>query len=139
MTHGAVEVIALSFPSEGPGPRVVEEFRKLVGNHTISLLDALYVVHETDGSWRVIEVEEDQQFLAVTGLEFSAPELLSAEDGELIATSLEPGMCAVVVAYEHVWALPLREAITQAGGELVLQVRVTPESVEAAEAALLSA
>lgn len=139
MAHGAVEVIALSFPSEGPGPRVVEEFRKLVGAGTIVLLDALYVVQGPDDSWRVIEVEEDEQFMAVAGLEFSTPELLSAEDGELIAASLESGTSAVVVAYEHVWALPLRAAIAEAGGELALQVRITPESVEAAEAALASA
>jgi hypothetical protein len=133
MAHGAVEVIALSFPAEGPGPRVVEEFSKLVQSGTISLLDALYVVSEGNGSWRVIEVEDDTEFLAVHGLEFTTPELLSAEDGELIATSLRPGTCAVVVAYEHTWSKPLREAILAAGGELALQVRIPPETVEAAE------
>jgi hypothetical protein len=133
MPHGAVEVIALSFPAEGPGPGVVEQFAKLVESGTISLLDALYVAHDADGTWRSIEVEEDTEFLAVTGLEFTTPELLSVEDGELIASSLEPGTCAVVVAYEHTWAKPLREAIFAAGGELLLQVRIPPETVDEAE------
>ena len=135
MPDGVVEVIALSFPAVGPGPRVVEEFTKLVENGTISLLDALYVVRETDGTWRSVEVEEDTEFLAVTGLEFTTPELLSAEDGELIASSLEPGTCAVIVAYEHIWSKPLREAVLAAGGELALQVRIPPETVAAAEPA----
>jgi hypothetical protein len=125
----------LSFPPEGPGPRVVEEFRKLVASGTIELLDALYVVHEPDDSWRVIEIEEDREFLAVSGLEFTTPALLSVDDGELIATSLAPGTCAVIVAYEHTWARPLRSAILDAGGELALQVRIPPETVAAAQLA----
>jgi hypothetical protein len=139
MPHGAVEVIALSFPAEGPGPRVVEEFTRLVENGTISLLDALYVVREADGTWRSVEVEEDTEFLAVTGLEFTTPALLSADDGELIASSLEPGTCAVVVAYEHIWSKPLREVILAAGGEVLLQVRIPPETVDLAELSEASA
>jgi hypothetical protein len=135
MPHGAVEVIALSFPAEGPGARVVEEFRKLVQSGTIALLDALYVVRETDGGWRAVEVEDDTEFLAVNGLQLTTPALLSVEDGELIATSLAPGTSAVVVAYEHTWAGPLRDAVLAAGGAIALQVRIPPETVAAAELA----
>jgi len=135
MPHGAVEVIALSFPAEGPGGRVVEEFRKLVESGTIALLDALYVVREPDGTWRAVEVEDDTEFLAVSGLRLTTPALLSVEDGELIATSLAPGTSAVVVAYEHTWAGPLREAVQASGGAVALQVRIPPETVAAAELA----
>jgi hypothetical protein len=149
MPHRAVEVLALSFPMPGavPGAEggtsgVVEEFRRLVEHGTIAVLDALYVVHEPDGRWRVVEIGDgdDAALSALEGLlpfgglhSTATPALLSVEDGELIATGLPPGMSAVVLAYEHTWARPLRDAVRVAGGAVALQVRIPPATLKAVE------
>lgn len=178
MPHGAVEVIVLSFPVEGPvedpaegflqdilrsaPPEpvpgrgfadVVEEFRELVEAGTVELLDLLLVVHETDGTRRVLEGEDDAgplasgrsaldrvallRLLALAGAGRSP--LLSRADGELVADSLAPGSAAVVVAYEHTWAGPLGDAVRAAGGQVALQVRIPPKTVATAELAGVNA
>lgn len=134
MSNGPVDVIALSFPSAGPGPVVVDEIRRLVTSGTIGLLDALFVAHEPDGSWRIIEISEETEALEITDLEFSNPDLLSAEDGEVIAAGLAPDSSALIVAYEHLWSAPLRAALADAGGQVELHVRIDPDTVGLAEA-----
>ena len=161
MPHRAVEVIVLSFPVEDqvdgarsadPAPDhgftdVVEEFRELVEVGTIELLDMLLVVHEPDGTWRVLEGEDDAEALAagrsaldrvaflrlLTLAGAGRSPVLSREGGALVATSLARGTAAVVVAYEHTWAGPLGAAVRAAGGEVALQVRIPPETVAAVE------
>lgn len=56
---------------------------------------------------------------------------LSAADVQTIANDVPEGTTAVIVLIEHLWALPLKEAVEQAGGVVLAQGLVRPETLMA--------
>lgn len=61
---------------------------------------------------------------------------LSAADIKAIANDLPPGMTGLMVLFEHRWAVPLKEAIQNAGGVMLAQGIVRPEDLVAFGAVL---
>jgi uncharacterized membrane protein len=64
---------------------------------------------------------------------------LSSADIKAIAADLPPGTTALMVLFEHRWAIPLKEAVESAGGVVVAQGIVRPEALVAYGAQLASA
>lgn len=56
---------------------------------------------------------------------------LSTEDIHAIAADVPPGSTALIVLIEHLWALPLKEAVEDAGGIVLAQGMVRPETLMA--------
>jgi uncharacterized membrane protein len=56
---------------------------------------------------------------------------LSADDVQSIADDIPPGTTGVIVLIEHLWALPLKDAVEQAGGVVLAQGMVRPETLMA--------
>ena len=56
--------------------------------------------------------------------------LLTEEDIQEIGGQLEPNTSALVIMFEHRWAVRLKEAIGNAGGFLVARETIRPESLE---------
>jgi len=56
--------------------------------------------------------------------------LLTEEDIEEIADDLDPNTSALVIMFEHRWAVRLKEAMINAGGFLVARETIRPESLE---------
>jgi uncharacterized membrane protein len=56
---------------------------------------------------------------------------LSGADIQAIAADLPPGTTAVMVLFEHRWAIPLKDAVGQAGGVVLAEGMVRPESLMA--------
>jgi uncharacterized membrane protein len=54
---------------------------------------------------------------------------LSQDDIQGIARNIPPGMTAVMVLFEHRWAVPLKEALENAGGVVLAQGMVRPETL----------
>jgi hypothetical protein len=50
--------------------------------------------------------------------------LISDEDVEELAASLEPDSSEAILVFEHTWAKPLRDAIVASGGVLADNFRV---------------
>lgn len=46
--------------------------------------------------------------------------------------ALEPGSSAAMILFEHTWANGFRDALVDAGGELIDSLRIPPKLVEAA-------
>ncbi len=118
----------------------------------IRLIDALAVQKNLDGSltalqWSDLSIEEAEGLGAIVGallglgvdgeagMEAGAIAGMDAgSDGHLIdeseawdvADSIEPGSAAAIALIEHVWAVPLRTAIANAGGVAVSDEWVHP-------------
>ena len=50
--------------------------------------------------------------------------LISDEDVQELAASLEPDSSEAILVFEHTWAKPLRDAIVESGGQLANNFRV---------------
>jgi hypothetical protein len=60
--------------------------------------------------------------------------LLSAEDIAEAARTLQPGTIGILVVWENTWARGLRGAVADAGGRVVIQDRLDPDTVAASMA-----
>ena len=65
--------------------------------------------------------------------------LLTEEDIQEIGGQLDPDTSALVIMFEHRWAVRLKEAIVNAGGFLVARETIRPESLEMLNAELEAA
>jgi hypothetical protein len=148
MTIGPIQGFVIGFPDndvfEG---RIAEELARLSDVGQIRIIDAVFVMRD-DGDVSILsvtELDDDQRAelraavgalvgLGVAGVEGAeaGAELGASADpdapsaAELLAVGLlddlPDGSSALVLAIEHLWAVPLRDAVRDAGG-LVLAHR----------------
>jgi uncharacterized membrane protein len=152
MPIGPVQLLVVSFDEPRFSGEIIEELRRLRESNVIRLVDALAVQKSMDGElaavqWSDLSVEEAEgmgaTIGALLGLGFGGEEgmeagmLAGAEagaDGHLldeaevwdVADTIEPGSAAAIALIEHLWALPLRDAIARAGGVPVSDAWVHP-------------
>jgi uncharacterized membrane protein len=149
MTIGPIQAFVIGFPDndlfEG---RIAEELARLSDVGQIRIIDAVFVLRDDDGevsALGVSDLDDDQRaelrsaIGALIGLGVGGAEgaVAGAELGASIETDaptaaeslaaelldeLPEGSSALVLAIEHLWAVPLRDAVRDAGG-LVLAHR----------------
>jgi uncharacterized membrane protein len=146
MAFGPIQIFAFGFPTTaGFEGRIAEELIKLSDAGTIRIVDALAVIAEEDevDIIRVSDLDEEQREelgaeigaligLGANGIEgfvegAMAGEEIVAEGGlgiieEITADlvdELPDDSAAMLLIIEHTWAVPLREAVVDAGGVLM--------------------
>jgi hypothetical protein len=155
MTIGPVQAFVIGFPDndlfEG---RIAEELSRLSQVGQIRIIDAVFVINE-GGEIAVLgvsDLDDDQRAElrsavgALVGLGIAGAE--GAVAGADAGASLDPdaptiaegiaagliddlpdGSSALVLAIEHLWALPLRDAVRDAGGIVLAHRSLTPEEL----------
>lgn len=159
MTLGPVHLVVVGLQSDALKGEVARELHRASESGAIRILDALAIQKTPTGSVVSIgasDLSPDERIVygavigglmgfGATGTDEGAEEGaelgtlafadrnfgLSNEDIKAIADSLPTGMTALMVLFEHRWAVPLKEAIQDAGGVLVAQGIVRPEDLVA--------
>ncbi len=154
MSIGPIQALVIGFPSndlfEG---RIAEELERLSDVGQIRIIDAVFVMSEDDdvSVLSVSDLDDDQRAElraavgALVGLGVAGGEgaELGAELGasldpdtsvaEVVAAELldelPPGSSALVLAIEHLWAVPLRDAVRDAGGVVLAHRSITAEDL----------
>ena len=155
MTIGPIQAFVIGFPTndlfEG---RIADELTRLSDVGQIRIIDAVFVMREDDdlSLLSVSDLDDDQRAelraavgaligLGVAGGEGAvAGATLGASadaDAPGIAESLAEGLLdelpdgssALVLAIEHLWAIPLRDAVRDAGGVVVGHRSLTSEDL----------
>ena len=163
MVFGPIQIFAFGFPdTAGFEGRIAEELVKLSDAGIIRIVDALAVVADGDevDILRVSDLDEEQreelgmEMGALIGLGLDGLEgmLAGAEVGAEIAEegglgvveaigeefieNLPDGAAALLLIIEHAWAVPLREAVVDAGGILLGNQWIGAQDLVALGAAL---
>jgi uncharacterized membrane protein len=143
MTIGPVQLIVLGFPEPNFHGEVIAELERLRESGTVNVVDALAVHKDLDGNVEVvhlsnlsdqeavelgtkigaliglgIEGEEGIEAGALAGAAAAADgiEIYTDEDAWDVLDEIPDGSAAALVLLEHRWAIPLRDAISAAGG-----------------------
>ena len=157
MTIGPIQAFVIGFPdNESFEGRIAEELARLSDVGQIRIVDAVFVVRDGDdmAMLSVSDLDEDQRAelraavgalvgLGIAGAEGAeagaelgasvdadAPTAAEAVGAELLA-ALPDGSSALVLAIEHLWAIPLRDAVRDAGGVVIGHNSLTPEQLVA--------
>lgn len=141
MTIGPVQMLVLGFAEPDFTGKIAAELERLREHEFVRIIDALVVEKDDDGDITAVQASDLSQDEAMEmgaiagallgfgygeeaaelGAELGAAE---GEDGHLIpddeiwyvADSIPNGSAAAILLLEHLWAIPLREAIADAGG-----------------------
>lgn len=134
MAYGPAELLVVKFPGNRFSGEILPELAELVQSRTIRLIDLLVVIKESDAQVTVLEAKEAFPDGPVDVLIDDA-RLLGSDDVDAIAEQLEPNSTAAILLFEHLWAVTFVKALRDAGGELVMQERISAAVVEEVERA----
>jgi uncharacterized membrane protein len=154
---GPVQVLVVGFDGTTFKGEIMPELQRLKELDIIRLVDMVVVSKDTDGEIFGVELsdlsddqraefgaiagaliglgaegdEEGMEAGAVLGAEAAEDGVLGDETMWSIADTMPMGTTAAVALIEHRWAIPLREAIMNAGGFLLSDAWIHPTDLVA--------
>lgn len=155
MAMGPVQILVVGYGEDAQFKgKALDELKRLRDADVVRVIDLLAVHKNDDGSIDKIEISDDDELMklgAVAGalIGFGAAGEEGAEAGALvgaaamaekgsmfdeeqvwyIADTIPEGMTAVLAVLEHRWAIPLRDAIREAGGIPLADSWLHPEDL----------
>jgi uncharacterized membrane protein len=156
VTTGPVQLIVLGFPEPNFHGRIIAELERLRESDTVYVIDALAVHKDATGAIEVMHLSNlsDEEAielgtkigaligLGIEGEEGVAPgalagaaaaadgfEVFDDEDAWDVLEEIPNGTAAALVLLEHRWAIPLRDAVVDAGGYRISDGFVSPLDV----------
>lgn len=129
---GPIEVLVVGLPQSRLNGGVLAALQQVVDREIVSIVDGLLIAKGEDGSVEYTELDElgaDDGDMARLGRLVEEPNgLLSDEDVYAFAAAMKPGESAAALVLEHIWSRSLSDAMTDAGGSVIANMRV-PGSV----------
>ena len=114
---GPVDWIVVEFPGSKMTGEIAPILQGYVDRGLIRVLDLLVLKKDDDGALEAFEISDlDQGELGgLRTLETELAMLLSEQDVEDLAVTIEPGSSAAVLVWENLWAAPFGAAVRHAG------------------------
>jgi hypothetical protein len=134
MSIGPVEYLIVAFPGNQFKGEIVPALQEQVEAGNIRIIDLAFVMKDADGSVVTAELGDldSEVFKAFDALSPETMGLLNEEDLAAAGEELDPNSSAALLVWEDVCATKIRDAIANAGGEVLDLERVPYEVVNAA-------
>jgi hypothetical protein len=144
MTFGPMQLLVVGFDGTEPTGRIAAELHALREHDIVRLIDLLVVRKDADGEVTAIEASdlsgaEAAELGALTGaligLDATGEDATNGAAGMLqdevwfVADAIPSGTSAAVAVLEHRWAIPLREAVEEAGGTSLADAWLHPDDL----------
>lgn len=131
---GPVDWVVVEFPGTKLTGEIAPILAEYVDRGLIRILDLLFLMKEADGSFEAFESTDldDSEIGQLRAFETGIAMLLSEQDVEDLAETIEPGSSAAVLVWENLWAAPFGAAVRHAGGQLAASGRIPIQAVLAA-------
>lgn len=132
MTLGPLEYTVIGFEGNRFNGSIADEIARVVESGTIALVDLVFVTKDRGGDVAILELDnkEDPRFASFTPMLEGLMGLLTEEDITKIAAGLSPDTSALVIMFEHRWAVHIKDAVAAAGGFLIARETIRPEALE---------
>jgi uncharacterized membrane protein len=153
MALGPVQLLTVGFDEPNFTGAIIDEVNRLREHDIVRLVDVLVVAKDDDGNVTQIEIsdrpelekygavvgallglgaagEEGAAAGAVAGAEAMADgKMYDSDEVWMLADEIPPGTTAAICMLEHRWAIPLRDAIIDAGGTVLVDEWIHPEDL----------
>ena len=155
MPIGPVQMLVLGFAEPNFTGKIAAELDRLREHEFVKIVDALVVNKDENGEITALQVSDLSQDEAtemgaiagaLIGFGYGTEEAVDAgaeagaaamEDGHLIpdeeawyvADAIPNGSAAAIILLEHLWAIPLRDAIVDAGGTALADEWIHPKDL----------
>jgi len=134
MTTAPAEYIIFGFPGTEFDGTMAPALGALVDKGLIRLRDLLFISKDADGNVTAIEIDEVDALKPFLDVQGEAGGILTAEDVEHAADSLEPNSSAALLIWEDLWAADFAAAVRNNGGVVLEGGRIPYELWDAAMA-----
>lgn len=137
MPLGPVEILIVQFPGTEVKGDIVPAIKDLVEQGTIRVIDILFIKKDQSGNVTMLEINDldDASFAAFNPIVAEIDGLVSKDDIQQLAATLNNDSMAGVMLFENTWATRMRDAITDTQGKVVLIDRIPQGVIEQALAA----
>jgi hypothetical protein len=133
-----LEYALIEFKDAKFSGRIIPELLHLAERGIVRFVDIAFIQKEADGNTRILELNdldpETYELFVPIGEHVS--NLFTNDDLRIAANKLPEGSAAVLFLWENLWVADLRQAVVDAGGELVERAQIAPEIVEEFKQAL---
>jgi hypothetical protein len=131
---GPLEYTVIGFTGNEFDGSIAREIGRVVENGTIRIVDAVAIIKDAGDDVAIVEIDakSDPRFASIAPLLKDRMGLFTPEDLATIAESLPSDTAALVILFEHRWAVHVKEAIAAAGGQLIARAVIPPEILEEA-------
>ncbi len=119
-----MEYVIVGFDGNNFSGEIATELAKVIDSGLIRLLDIVFVSCGDDGSVVTMEVDEVDGLSMFAQLEGDVGGIIGPDDIEHAIGSVQGGQSVALLVWENLWAAPLADAITNAGGFLIEGARV---------------
>lgn len=128
-TYGPVDLIVLEFKGNQFKGEVVPALIDLVENKTIRLIDLVIVRKDDQGKVSLTELQQaDNATVRIFDpLKVDVTGMIKKEDLDMIGEMLANNSTAAAMLFENLWALRFKQAVLDAKGRVVFQVRIPSE------------
>jgi len=149
MALGPVQLLAVGFDEPNFTGAIMDEVHRLREHDIVRLVDVLIVAKDDDGHITEVELSDKPELEkygalagallglgaageegAMAGAEAMAGgQLYDPDEVWVLAEQIPPGTTAAIAMLEHRWAIPLRNAILDAGGTVLVDEWLHPEDL----------
>jgi len=138
LTLGPLEYLVIGFNGNHFDGSIARESGKVVESRTIRIVDLVFIHRDDTGKALIAELDakSDPRFASFAGLLGDTMGLFTPEDLEVVAASMPDNTSALVVLFEHHWAVDVKVALEAAGGFLISRSVIPPEVLEEVQAEL---
>jgi hypothetical protein len=134
MSLGPVELIVLKYYGDHFTGIPAAMIQSYVDSGLIRIIDGLLARKGADGEVTVLEIDEVEGEDGGIDLAISdSVDFLNHDDLRAMTADWAPRTTGVVLLFEHLWARGFRDAVADAGGEVVLVDRVPRAAIEELE------
>lgn len=128
---GPVDYLIVQFPGNRFSGKIAPELARLEQNGILRVLDLVFIMKDGDGKLVNIEANDLEGEVGTAYREVArrTAEWFSEPDIESFAADLTPNSSALLLLVENLWAIRFKEALLDAGAELIDMGRIPPESI----------
>jgi len=137
---GPVDYLMVRFPGNKFSGKIAPELTRLEKKGIIRVIDLVFIMRDENGKLVIAETEnlEGEVGAAFNELSKNTREWFSEGDIEVIAATLPNNSSAALLLFENVWAIQFKEALLDADAELIDMGRISPETIQDVEKAMMA-
>jgi hypothetical protein len=130
MTLGPLDYLVVGFPGNQFKGEIAPALAEASAKGIIRIVDLVFVMKDASGATTTLEMKDLPEELkeAFASVAEEAQGLFTPEDIVALTETLPPDNSALIVLYEHLWAIRIKEALLNANAVLIAQGRIPQEA-----------
>ena len=129
MTLGPLDYLVVGFPGNQFKGEIAPAINEARQKGIIRLVDLVFILKDETGATVTMELTDmpDDIKTAFSSAGGDLEGLFTPDDIATLAHDVPPGNSALLILYEHTWAIKIKEALINAKGVLIAQGRIPQE------------